>query len=198
VDVAERIQRQAGAPFSIGGDEARVSASIGIVIGGADYQRADDILRDADIAMYRAKARGRSRHEIFDVEMRRAAVVRLALENALRQAVDLQRLLVFYQPIVSLASGRLAGFEALVRWLDPERGLVLPAEFVPVAEEGALIVSIDRWVLREACRQLRVWRESLPGARALTMNVNVVEHLGGEGGPARSPAPSSPSPTAWA
>jgi diguanylate cyclase (GGDEF)-like protein/PAS domain S-box-containing protein len=173
VDVAERIQQQVCAPFVIDGREVRVSASIGIVIGGTTHQRADDILRDADIAMYRAKARGRSRHEIFDVEMRRVAVARLALETALRQAVDQQRLRVFYQPIVTLQSGRLAGFEALVRWQDPERGLVLPGEFVPVAEEGALIVSIDRWVLREACRQLRAWRASLPAARALNINVNV-------------------------
>jgi diguanylate cyclase (GGDEF)-like protein/PAS domain S-box-containing protein len=173
VDVAERIQQQVSAPFAIEGREVQVSASIGIVIGGATHQRAEDILRDADIAMYRAKARGRSRHEIFDVEMRRVAVARLALETALRQAVDQQRLRVFYQPIVTLQSGRLAGFEALVRWQDPERGLVLPGEFVPVAEEGALIVSIDRWVLREACRQLRAWRASLPAARELNINVNV-------------------------
>ena len=173
VDVAERIQEQVEAPFPIAGHEVRVSASIGIVIGGADDRRADDILRDADIAMYRAKARGRSRHEIFDVEMRREAVARLTLQSALRQAVDQRQLRVFYQPIVSLRSGGLVGFEALVRWQDPLRGLVLPDEFVPVAEEGALIVSIDRWVLREACLQLRAWRKALPAARALTMNVNV-------------------------
>jgi diguanylate cyclase (GGDEF)-like protein/PAS domain S-box-containing protein len=173
VDVAERIQHQVGLPFSIGGREVTLSASIGIVVGEAGYRRADDILRDADIAMYRAKARGRARHEIFNAEMRQAAVSRLALRNAIRQAVDRHRLRVLYQPIVSLASGRLSGFEALVRWQDPERGLMLPDEFVPVAEESALIVSIDRWVLREACRQLRAWQRAVPAARALTMNVNV-------------------------
>ena len=173
VDVAERIQHQVGLPFSIGGREVTLSASIGIVVGDAGHRRADDILRDADIAMYRAKARGRARYEVFNAEMRQAAVARLALRNAIRQAVDRQRLRVLYQPIVSLASGRLSGFEALVRWQDPDRGLVLPDEFVPVAEEGALIVTIDRWVLGEACRQLRAWQREVPAARALAMNVNV-------------------------
>jgi diguanylate cyclase (GGDEF)-like protein/PAS domain S-box-containing protein len=173
VEVAERIQQQVGMPSSIGGRDVTLSVSIGIVIGDEGYRRADDILRDADIAMYRAKAHGRSRHEIFDVEMRRAAMARVALKSALRNAVDNQRLRVLYQPIVSLKSGRLAGFEALVRWQDPERGLMLPDEFVPIAEEGALIVSIDRWVLREACRQLQAWRTSDPAAASLTMSVNV-------------------------
>ncbi len=173
VDVAERIQDQVGSLDCVDGCEVRISASIGIVIADASYDRVEDILRDADVAMYRAKTAGRARHEIFDVGMRQPPDERLALEGALARALDQDRLSVVYQPIVSLPSGRLLGFEALARWHDPERGMLLPEEFVPVAEESDLIARVDRRVLREACRQLQAWREAIPAAVPLGVSVNV-------------------------
>lgn len=131
------------------------------------------VLRDADIAMYRAKALGKARYEVFDTDMRARAVARLGLETDLRRAVDRGEFQVRYQPIVSLASGRITGFEALVRWQHPGHGLVSPAEFIPVAEETGLIITIDRWVLREACRQMRAWQVQFPADPPLTISVNL-------------------------
>ncbi len=155
---AERIQRQIAAPFHIEDNDIFASVSIGIIIGGPDYDGPEHIVRDADTAMYRAKAQGRARFEIFDSNMRSEAVARLQVETDLRRALERGELRVFYQPIVRLPSAEIVGYEALVRWQHPTRGLVSPAEFIPVAEESGLIVAVGQYVLREACMQAAKWK----------------------------------------
>jgi diguanylate cyclase (GGDEF)-like protein len=171
--VAERIQKALRIPFDLGGQEVYATASIGIAHYGAAYRSSDELLRDADTAMYRAKALGRDRYAVFDRGMHEKVVAALQLENDLRRAIDACEFAVHYQPIVDLTHGRIAGFEALVRWNHPRRGLVLPAEFVHVAEETGLIIAIDRWVAAEACRQLRAWQVQFKRKPPLTMSVNV-------------------------
>jgi diguanylate cyclase (GGDEF)-like protein/PAS domain S-box-containing protein len=171
--VAERIQREIRRPLVLEGQEVFTSASIGIALSATGYERPEDLLRDADIAMYRAKAKGGSRHEAFDPAMHARAVALLKMETDLRRAIDRGEFSVHYQPIVSLRDGRIAGFEALVRWNHPHRGLVLPMEFIRMAEETGLVVDIDRWVLREACRQLHEWHRRYPHARPLSVSVNL-------------------------
>jgi len=173
VRVAQRIQDELSQPFVLDKNSAFATASIGIALSSSGYDRADDILRDADIAMYRAKENGKARYELFDHGMHARAVSRLQLESDLRQAIEQKEFCVYYQPIVSLQTGRLAGFEALVRWNHPRRGLVSPADFIPVAEETGLIVPIGQWVLNEACAQVRQWQIDSPTHRSLSLSVNL-------------------------
>jgi diguanylate cyclase (GGDEF)-like protein/PAS domain S-box-containing protein len=178
--VAERIQQRLAAPLQLDGHNVSVTASIGIVLSLTGYQRAEDVLRDADIAMYRAKAHGKARYEIFDPAMRDRIMERLTLETQLRQALERQELRVFYQPIVSLETGKMIGLEALARWQHPQRGLVLPAEFIPLAEETGLIIPLDRWVMYEACRQLKDWQSRYTIDEPLTISVNISSKQLGE------------------
>ncbi len=171
--VAGRIQESLRAPFRLDGHEVVTSASIGIALSLQGYERAEDIVRDADTAMYRAKADGKARHRVFDEAMHHTAVARLTLESELRRAVDRQEFEVHYQPVVSLQSGRIEGFEALVRWNHPTRGLVSPNEFIPLAEETGLINPLGLWVLREAANQAKAWQQKYPRDLPLQMNVNL-------------------------
>jgi PAS domain S-box-containing protein len=173
--VAERIQHELLQSFNLAGHEVFVSASIGISSSSAgySYERPEELLRDADTAMYRAKAGGKSRHEHFDASMHARAVSLLQMENDLRRAVERSEFEVHYQPIVSLKSGRISGFEALIRWRHPERGLISPEDFIPLAEETGLIVPIGSWVLRESCRQMRTLASHLPEGGLLSVSVNL-------------------------
>jgi diguanylate cyclase (GGDEF)-like protein len=171
--VAERIQKALRLPFDLGGQEVYATVSIGIAHYGAGYRSSDELLRDADTAMYRAKALGRDRYAVFDRGMHEKVVAALRLENDLRRAVEAREFAVHYQPIIDLARGQIAGFEALVRWHHPRSGLVYPADFVHVAEETGLIMAIDRWVAAEACRQLRAWQVKFKRTPPLTMSINV-------------------------
>ena len=156
----------------IGLHEVFTSVSIGIAFSEGD-ESPQDLIRHADIAMYRAKARGKARYEIFDPAMDLAARQRLRLENGLRRRLPRGELCVYYQPEVEIESGRLVGMEALVRWRHPERGLISPAEFIGVAEETGLIVPIGRWVLSEACRQAKEWQTKYRRDLALMVSVNL-------------------------
>ena len=173
VHVAERIQSSLKKSIKVENQEIVSSASIGIAMSQTGYEKAEDVLRDADTAMYRAKSEGRARHEVFDSAMHARAVSLLQIENELRQAIEREEFRVFYMPIVSLSTGRIDGFEALVRWQHPTRGLVGPLDFIPVAEDSGIIIQIDRWVLRRACRDVRAWQEKFPDGDRLTVSVNL-------------------------
>jgi EAL domain-containing protein (putative c-di-GMP-specific phosphodiesterase class I) len=157
----------------IGGREVFTCASIGVALSSPGYKRPEEILRDADTAMYRAKAAGRGCYQVFDQTMHRNAVALLKLETELRRAVELKQFVMHYQPIISLEKGRIVGFEGLVRWRHPERGLVNPERFIAVAEETGLIVPLGWWVLRQACRHAREWQQLLPSQPPLYVSVNV-------------------------
>mgnify|MGYP005850552627 CR=1 FL=1 len=173
VQVAQWILSEFASPFYFRERAVYINASIGIVISAIGYSRPEEVLRDADIAMYHAKATGKGRYEIFTPVMRENFLNRTELEHDLRRAIHNDELVVHYQPIVSLKSRAIIGVEALVRWNHPIRGLIPPAEFIPLAEESDLIVMIDRWVLRQACQQLQDWKQRLPGSRDLTVSVNI-------------------------
>jgi diguanylate cyclase (GGDEF)-like protein/PAS domain S-box-containing protein len=173
IRVAQRLQREITTPMNVGGHEVFTSVSIGIALSDTGYERPEDVVRDADTAMYRAKAAGKSRYEIFDTGMHSRAVALLRLENDLRRAVEREEFIVHYQPIVSLFTDSIQGFEALVRWRHPERGLVTPSEFIPVAEETGLIIPLGRWVLREACRQMHQLQAASAAPRPLSLSVNL-------------------------
>jgi diguanylate cyclase (GGDEF)-like protein/PAS domain S-box-containing protein len=171
--IANRLQKQLRKPIRIDGYEVFTTASIGIALSMLGYDYPEDMLRDADIAMYRAKALGKAQYVVFSKAMHDQAVVRLQMETDLRQGMKRQELLLHYQPIVSLTTGQIMGFEALVRWRHATRGLVSPADFIPLAEETGLILSMGEWVLREACHQLRVWQQQFADHVPLFMSVNV-------------------------
>ncbi|MCJ7643477.1 MAG: EAL domain-containing protein [Candidatus Aminicenantes bacterium] len=168
-----RIQREIGEPFGLEGDEVFATVSIGIAIAGPGCDKPENLLRDADTAMYRAKAEGKARHVVFDVAMRDQAVNLLQLETDLRRAVERNEFLIHYQPIVSLKAGEIVGFEALVRWQHPSRGLIAPSQFIPLAEDTGLIVPIGEWVLRESCRQMADWHRRFPQNVPLSISVNL-------------------------
>ena len=171
--VADRMMEMLSQPFSIAGHEVTMTASIGIVIGTPEYEQPEELLRDADLAMYRAKALGKACYEVFDVDLRTTARARAQLESDLRRALERGEFGLCYQPIVSLGTGEIAGFEALIRWRHPERGTINAAAFVPLAEESGAIVPIGRWVLREACRQVAQWQNRYPGAPPVSVSVNL-------------------------
>ncbi len=171
--VAERIEEALSFPINLGGAEITTSVSMGIVTSTLAQDQPEQLLRSADMAMYRAKAAGRARYEMFDRTMHADALHRLQLETDLRRAVERNEFRLHYQPLISLRTGRVIGLEALLRWEHPDRGLVQPNEFIPVAEETGLIVRIGRWVLGEACAQLRQWQRARRRTEPLTIGVNL-------------------------
>ena len=171
--VAENIGRQFKRPFMLCDRSVVVTASIGIALGDATQEGADSLLRNADVAMYRAKSNGKGEHVVFDASMHQDSLARLELEADLRRALVSSELRLHYQPIVSLATGRLVEVEALVRWQHPTRGLIMPASFIAMAEETGLIVPLGHWVLTEACRQAAQWASDFPHEPALTLSVNL-------------------------
>jgi diguanylate cyclase (GGDEF)-like protein/PAS domain S-box-containing protein len=171
--IAERVARVVSTPFALGESEVFVTMSVGIAMGQGPACRPEALMENADAAMYRAKARGGNRRELFDQAMRARARRRLAMHSSLYRAIERDEFLVHYQPNVALGSGEVEGVEALVRWQHPTRGLLEPKEFIGLAEETGLIVPIGAYVLREACRQAERWRAAGPGGAPLTMNINL-------------------------
>lgn len=170
--VTERLIESLTAPMTFEGREVEVTASIGMALSFSKHDRASDLLRNADIAMYRAKNKGKARYEVFDTQMSTQALERLQLEIELRQAVKWNQLRLAFQPLVDLAQDKVIGVEALVRWQHPERGLIPPTDFIPIAEESGMILPIGKWVLREACVQAKKWHNQFPGM-PLKMSVNL-------------------------
>ncbi|MBX9257521.1 amino acid permease [Desmonostoc muscorum CCALA 125] len=172
--IAERIKKVLALPFQLNEHRVFTNASIGIAFSKADYQQAAQIIRDADVAMYSAKALGKARYEVFDQKMHEGASLLLELETALRHALLLKQeeFRLYYQPIVSLLTGKIIGFEALIRWHHPQRGIVSPHDFIPLAEETGMIVNIGQWVLYQACHQMHTWHQQFPSSLNLTISVN--------------------------
>ena len=173
VAVAERIQQEVSSAIVLTGREVFTTMSVGIAAGGSNYTDPEDIMRDADTAMYRAKSLGKARHVLFDHSMHASAVNLLQIETDLRKALEKEQFYLLYQPIVSLDNFKLCGFEALVRWHHPERGLISPLDFIPIAEETGQIIQLGEWALVEACRQMRQWQEKYPQASPFFMSVNL-------------------------
>ncbi len=176
VALAERLMEAMRKPFLVADTELMTSASIGITFSALGYASPEDVLRDADTAMYKAKGAGKARYALFDASLHTEVANRLRLEGDLRRAIDEGRLKVAYQPVHELGDGRLAGFEALVRWQHPVDGTISPGDFLPIAEEAGLMLRVTDFVMHCACRQLREWQQSAPEHARLTMNVNVSGH----------------------
>jgi diguanylate cyclase (GGDEF)-like protein/PAS domain S-box-containing protein len=172
-EVAHRIDLALRAPFHLDGKDVFITSSIGIALSTAEASSADELLRNADVAMYTAKERGKGRQVTFEPDMHAAVLRRLELEADLRRAVEREEFMVYYQPLFDLRSGLMTGVEALVRWRHPERGLVSPVDFIPVAEDTGLIVPLGNWVLRQACRDASDWQRRFPGAAPAKVNVNL-------------------------
>jgi len=172
VKAAERLLHELQKPMRVGDREIFVNASVGVLAQTDRYRQAEDLLRDADLAMYRAKSRGRGQYAVFDPRMHAQVVERLDLESDLRRALPAEEFFLHYQPIVDLATGEVQGFEALIRWQHPQRGLLAPREFIAVAEEAGFLVAIGEWVLHEACRQLVEWQGQFPD-RKLRVGINL-------------------------
>ena len=173
VNVAERLQEKLSIPFMLDGYEVFTSASVGIIISDEIYRKPEDFLRDADAAMYRAKERGKARYEIFDRQMHIRNMNLLKVETDLRRALERDEFKVYYQPVISLETGNIQEFEALIRWEHPEYGLVSPNEFIGIAEETGLIIPIGEWILSEACRQTKIWHNQFPSANPISISVNL-------------------------
>jgi len=173
IRVAERIQELLEAPFEIEGEEIFTSGRMGIALSTTGYDRAEDALRDATLALHRVKSGTAVRHQVFDPPMHRRAHARLELETDLRWAMERDEFRVFYQPIVSLDGGEIIGVEALLRWEHPRRGLLKPAEFLTVAEETGMIIPLGSWVLERACRHMQEWREGMAEDSPLSLSVNL-------------------------
>jgi diguanylate cyclase (GGDEF)-like protein len=173
VTIAERVQHLLAEPFPVSGHEIFATGSVGVAVSAAEYETPEQILRDADTAMYQAKGQGKARCVVFEPGMHAHAVERLRTETDLRRAIERNEFAVYYQPILALTTGTVVGYEALARWQHPERGLVSPADFIPVAEETGMIVAIDRLVLREACGQMRSWQTQFPDRSLNFMSVNL-------------------------
>src|SRR5258707_1879366 len=174
---ADRMMKALATPFILGGKEVFTSVSIGIALSNSAYELPEEILRDADTAMYRAKSLGKARYEVFDADMRASVMARLQLETDLRRALERGEFRNFYQPIVALVSGEIAGFEALLRWQHPTRGLLGPSEFIPVAEETGLIRELGWWNLRSACRQINECRTGAHRHLAIRVNLSAKQFL---------------------
>jgi diguanylate cyclase (GGDEF)-like protein len=174
--VANRILNKFLTPVIIKGEAIFPSASIGIVISTPDYDNCMDLLRDADIAMYRAKDLGKGRYTLFDQEMYEQTLRLTQLESELHYALEHQEFELYYQPIVSLETEKLSGFEALIRWKNPKRGFISPIEFIPLAEDTGLIIAVGDWVTKEACQQLQKWLHQFPEAANLKMSINLASH----------------------
>ncbi len=170
--IAERIAARLAEPFRVEGDQLFVTASTGVAVG-APGTSADALIRDADAAMYHAKQRGRARFELFDDQMRERLVKRLGAEKDLRRALENNEFQLFYQPIVDLSEGSITGAEALIRWLHPDKGLLAPGDFIPLAEESGLILELGEWVIRNACQQVATWQKSGVAHAGVTVSVNV-------------------------
>ena len=173
IQAAERIRERLSSPFNLSGHEVFISASIGIALNQTASEEPDEILRNADTAMYRAKDQGRGCFELFDKGMHVRNAALSQLETGLRRALARDEFRVHYQPIISLETWRISGFEALLRWEHPEHGYISPLKFIPVAEESGLIIELGQWVLREACQQLRSWQEQFPSDPPLSISVNL-------------------------
>ncbi len=171
--IANRIQENLKTPFDVGGGEVFMSASIGIALSTIGHTKAEDMLRDADIAMYCAKADGKACHKVFDRAMHDRALTQMQLETDMRQGFERGEFCLHYQPIFAIETNTLAGFEALIRWNHPTRGMVSPDNFIPLAEENGLILPLGRWILFESCRQMREWQDKNPAAALLKLSVNL-------------------------
>jgi|WetSurMetagenome_2_1015567.scaffolds.fasta_scaffold18540_3 diguanylate cyclase (GGDEF)-like protein/PAS domain S-box-containing protein len=173
LEICRRVQQALAPPLVTDGREVFCTASVGIALGADRYLKPEEILRDADTAMYRAKGSGRGRHAVFQAGMHLRVLHQFEMETALRRALEASEFRVHYQPIVEMTTGAIRCVEALVRWEHPERGQIPPSEFIPLAEESGLVVAMDRWVMREACRQVRAWQVQFPSARGLCASVNL-------------------------